>query len=65
MIKAACEKGGQDEALKAMKEFVAKKAPKPQKGQPIFTCNACHTSLAPNFERKPDAVEFYKALGGK
>lgn len=65
MVKAACEKGGQDEAQKQMKAFVAKHAPKKVKGAPIFTCNACHTSLAPKFERKPDAVEFYKALGGK
>lgn len=65
MVKAACEKGGQDEAQKQMKAFVAKHAPKKVKGAPIFTCNACHTTLAPKFERKPDAVEFYKALGGK
>ena len=65
MVKAACAKGGQDEAKKVMTEFVNKKAPKPSKGAPLFTCNACHTSLAPNFDRKPDAVEFYKALGGK
>lgn len=65
MVKAACAKGGQDEAKKVMTEFVKKAAPKPSKGAPPFTCNACHTSLAPNFDKKPDAVEFYKALGGK
>ena len=65
MVKAACAKGGQDEAQKVMKEFVAKHAPKKQKGAPLFTCNACHVTLAPKFERKPDAFDFYKALGGK
>jgi hypothetical protein len=66
MVRLACEKGGQDEAQKQMKAFVAKYAPKKKtKGAPIFTCNACHTTLAPKFERKPDAVEFYKALGGR
>jgi hypothetical protein len=65
MVRLACQKGGQDEAQKQMKAFVAKYAPKKTKGAPIFTCNACHTTLAPKFERKPDAVEFYKALGGR
>jgi hypothetical protein len=66
MIKLACQKGGQDEAQKQMKAFVAKYAPKKKtKGASIFTCNACHKSLAPKFERKPDAFELYKALGGR
>jgi hypothetical protein len=65
MVRAACAKGGQDEAKKQMTEFTAKKAPKKTKGAPLFTCNACHTALAPKFERKPDAVDFYKALGGR
>ena len=65
MVRLACQKGGQDEALKQMKAFVAKHAPKKSKGKPLVTCNACHTTLAPKFERKPDAVEFYKALGGR
>jgi len=65
MVKAACDKGGQDEAKKQMQAFVAKQGPNPQKGKPAFSCNACHTSLAPKFDRAPDAVAFYKALGGK
>lgn len=65
MVKAACAKGGQDEAKKQMTAFTNKHAPKKTKDAPLFTCNACHTSLAPKFERKPDAVDFYKALGGK
>jgi hypothetical protein len=65
MVRLACQKGGQDEAQKQMKAFVAKHAPKKTKNTPLFTCNACHTTLAPKFERKSDAVEFYKALGGR
>lgn len=65
MVKAACAKGGQDEAKKQMTAFTNKHAPKKTKDAPLFTCNACHSSLAPKFERKPDAVDFYKALGGK
>lgn len=65
MIRTACDKGGQDEAKKVMVEFVKLKAPKPTKGAPPFNCKTCHTALAPTFERTADAVEFYKALGGK
>ena len=65
MVKAACAKGGQDEAKKQMTAFTNKHAPKKTKDAPLFTCNACHTSLAPKFERKSDAVDVYKALGGK
>ncbi len=65
MVKAACEKGGQDEARKQMSAFILKQAPKPEKGKPAMSCKACHSSLAPKFERTPDALSFYKALGGK
>lgn len=67
MIKAACEKGGQDEAKKQMIAFVAKNDSKGQKliKSKIFTCNACHDKLDPNFERKAEAFELYTKLGGK
>lgn len=67
MIKAACAKGGQDEAKKEMIAFVAKNDSKGQKliKSKIFTCNACHEKLDPNFERKPTAYDLYKQLGGK
>ena len=66
MIKAACEKGGQDEAKKQMIAFLAKNAEKGQKiTKKLFTCNACHEKLDPNFERKPTAYDLYKQLGGK
>jgi len=66
MIKTACQKGGQDEAKKEMIAFVAKNGAKGQKiTKTLFTCNACHDKLDPNFERKPTAFDLYKQLGGK
>ena len=66
MIKAACEKGGQDEAKKQMTLFVAKHAEKGQKlTKKLFTCNACHSTIDPTFERKPEALDLYRKLGGK
>ena len=67
MIKAACDKGGQDEAKKQMIAFVAKNGAKGEKltKSKIFTCNACHDKLDPTFDRKPTAFDLYKQLGGK
>lgn len=66
MVKTACAKGGQDEAKKQMTLFVAKNAEKGQKlTKKLFTCNACHATIDPNFERKDDALELYRKLGGK
>lgn len=65
MVRAACAKGGQDEARKQMSAFMLKQAPKPEAGKPAMTCKACHSSLAPKFEKTADALSFYKALGGK
>lgn len=67
MIKAACEAGGQDEAKAQMAAFVAKHGSQGKKltKTAIFTCNACHEKLDPNFERKPTALDLYKQLGGK
>ena len=46
--------------------FVAKHAEKGQKlTKKLFTCNACHATINPTFERKDDALELYRKLGGK
>jgi hypothetical protein len=47
LVKAACDKGGQDAAKDAMKAF--------QKEKGIKSCNQCHTKLAPSYDLKPDA----------
>ncbi len=67
MVKAACEKGGQDEAKKQMIAFVSKNAEKGQKltNTKFFTCNACHQNLEPNYDRKAEAYDLYTKLGGK
>lgn len=66
MVKTACTTGGQDEAKKQMTLFVSKNAEKGQKlTKKMFTCNACHTTIDPHFDRKPAALELYRKLGGK
>jgi len=66
MIRTACEAGGQDEAKKQMAAFVTKNSSQGKKlTKVMFTCNSCHQKLDPNFERKADALELYKTLGGK
>lgn len=67
MIKAACAASGQDEAKKQMIAFVAKNGSKGEKltKSKIFTCNACHEKLDPNFERKAEAYDLFTKLGGK
>jgi predicted Zn-dependent peptidase len=57
MVKAACEKGGQDAAKTAMKAF--------NKDHKIKSCNQCHTKLAPSYELKADAVQQFAKLGGE
>jgi hypothetical protein len=60
MVKAACTKGGQAEAKKAMKKFVAD-AKKKEAG---LTCQSCHSKLAPGYDLKADGFDKFKALGG-
>lgn len=60
-IAAACKKGGQADAKKAMKKFL--KAAK--KKQANLECGSCHAKLAPTYELKTDAFDKYKKLGGK
>ena len=57
LVKAACTKGGQDEAKKVMKEW--------NKEKRIKSCNQCHEKLAPKYELKADGIAQFKKLGGK
>lgn len=51
LTKEACARGGQKEAKKAMKQFVA--AAKKATGDKV-TCKMCHSSLSPDYGLKPD-----------
>lgn len=57
MYKAACAKGGQNEAKDVAKKFM--------KDHKIKSCNQCHTKLAPRYELKSDALAQFQKLGGK
>lgn len=57
MYKDACARGGQAAAKAAGKRFM--------KQAKVKSCNQCHSKLAPNYERKADALRRFKALGGK
>ncbi|MCY0989232.1 hypothetical protein OV203_18990 [Nannocystis sp. ILAH1] len=62
LIKDACTKGGQDEAKKVMKKFLAKaKAKNPA----IKDCKSCHTTLSPDFKLTNDALMQFQMAGGK
>ena len=57
MVKAACTKGGQDEAKKVMKDW--------NKEKKIKSCNQCHEKLAPKYELKKDGLDQFQKAGGK
>ncbi len=57
MYRAACQKGGQKAAKDAAKAW--------NKEKKIKSCNQCHSKLAPAYERKPDALDQFRKLGGK
>lgn len=61
LVQDACKKGGQAEAKKAMKKFLAVA----KKKDSSLNCKSCHTSLAPKYELKPDGLKMYKQFGGK
>jgi hypothetical protein len=63
LVGDACKAGGQEEAKTVMKAWV--KAAKEKDANLKLTCNSCHSSLAPNFELKSDALTQFKNLGGK
>jgi hypothetical protein len=56
-IKEACAKGGQKEAKKVMKAFVA--AAKKATGEKI-TCKTCHSGLSPDYALKDDAHQGFE-----
>lgn len=58
--KEACEKGGQKAAKDFAKAFLKTAIAK----KPGTTCQSCHTSLAPNYPLKPDALTQFSNLGG-
>jgi|GEM_PF-3047280 cytochrome c5 len=65
MVKAACSKGGQKAAKKAMKSWVRSTKKKHKAaGETDFklTCKTCHTKLKGAYPIKKDAVATYKKL---
>ena len=62
LVKNACAKGGQDEAKKVMKKFLAEAKKKDAK---IANCKSCHEKLQPNYELKKTGLEMFKTAGGK
>jgi hypothetical protein len=62
LVKDACTKGGQDEAKKVMKKFLATAK---SKNPSVKDCKSCHTSLNPDFQLTPDALEKFQKSGGK
>ncbi|MFY0566917.1 hypothetical protein ACN28E_24185 [Archangium lansingense] len=62
LTKDACTKGGQDEAKKVMKKFLATAK---VKASSIKDCKSCHSALSPNYPRTPDALELFQKAGGK
>ena len=62
MVKKACSDGGLKAAKDAMKAFLkdAKKANKDVTG-----CDSCHTKLKDGYPLKPNAMDLFKASGGK
>jgi hypothetical protein len=59
LVSEACKKGGQKEAKAQMQDFV-------KKNKLPTSCNKlCHTSLAPDYKLKDDALEQFKKAGGE
>ncbi|MCE9599283.1 MAG: hypothetical protein K8S54_15070 [Spirochaetia bacterium] len=58
--KDACQRGGQ----KAAKDYAKRFLKEAQKKQAGLTCQSCHTSLAPNYAIKTDALSRYQSFGG-
>lgn len=61
MTEDACKKGGQDEAKKVWKAWVAEA----KKTDATVSCKGCHSKLGPEFPLSADGLEKYKKLGGK
>ncbi len=61
LVKAACQKGGQDEAKKVMKAYL-KEA---KKKNASLACATCHSKVGGDYPLKPDGQAKYKSNGGK
>ena len=61
LVKAACAKGGQDEAKKVMKTFL-KEA---KKKNATLGCATCHSKVGGDYPLKPDGRKLFKDSGGK
>lgn len=61
LTEEACKKGGQEEAKKAWKAWVAEA----KKADATMACKTCHDKMAPNFEVKKEALDVFKKAGGK
>lgn len=61
LAEEACKKGGQEEAKKAFKAWVAEA----KKTDATIACKSCHENLAPEFKLTKDGLEKFKKLGGK
>ena len=55
------KKSSQKDAKDAMKAFLTANKSK----KPGLDCTSCHSKLAPDYPNKPDALDTFKALGGK
>ncbi|WP_437548041.1 hypothetical protein WME97_48530 [Sorangium sp. So ce367] len=62
LVKFACAKGGQPEAVKTMKKFIVSAK---EKVPEVKDCKSCHSSLKPDFKLTPNALDLFKKAGGK
>ncbi|MDC0669276.1 hypothetical protein [Nannocystis radixulma] len=61
-IKDACTKGGQAEAKKVMKKFMATAKVKVAE---VKDCKSCHTTLTQDWKLTDNALELFIKAGGK
>jgi len=57
----ACQKGGQEAAKQAWKDWLATA----KKTDASLSCKTCHTKLGPEFPLTADGLATYKKAGGK
>ena len=62
LVKKACEKGGQAEAKKVMKKFMASAK---KVNAAIKNCKSCHEGLKPDYKLTKDGLKMFKDAGGK
>lgn len=69
MVKDACARGGQAEAKKVMKRFMADAQVRvskfKRKASDELACETCHTRLAPSYPLTEDGLALFKRLGGR